>query len=60
MGASLNLTTQGLPKILLGSDQLTAARIRGTQALCQSNDKASNRLEGPFLSLKTGMSECLI
>ena len=33
-------------KILLGGDQLTVARVRGTQALRASEDKAVDRLEG--------------
>ena len=33
-------------KILLGGDQLTAARVRGTQALRVTQDKACDRLHG--------------
>ncbi len=33
-------------KILLGGDQLTAARVRGTQALRVTQDKACDRLQG--------------
>ena len=33
-------------KLLLGGDQLTAARIRGTQALRVTQDKAVDRLQG--------------
>ena len=33
-------------KLLLGGDQLTAARIRGTQALRVTQDKAADRLQG--------------
>ena len=33
-------------KILLGGDQLTVARVRGTQALRKTESKAVNRLEG--------------
>lgn len=37
-------------KILLGGDQLTAARIRGTQALRATQDKAVERLQGLILA----------
>lgn len=45
--------------ILLGGDQLTAARVRGTQALQAIEDKAVDRLEflGLYQSLLTGMQE---
>lgn len=33
-------------KILFGGDQLTVARIRGTQALRDTQDKPTDRLEG--------------
>ena len=33
-------------KVLLGDDQLNVARIRGTQALHSTHDKAVDRLEG--------------
>ena len=33
-------------KILLGGDQLTVARVRGTQTLRDSEDKVVDRLEG--------------
>ena len=33
-------------KILLGGDQLTVARVRGTQALRQTEDTAVNHLQG--------------
>ena len=32
--------------ILFGGDQLTVVRIRGTQSLCDTHDKAIHRLEG--------------
>ena len=31
---------------MIGGDQLTVARICGTQALCDTHDKAFDRLEG--------------
>ena len=33
-------------KLLLGGDQLTAARVRGTQALQVTQDRACDRLQG--------------
>ena len=33
-------------KILLGGDQLTIARVRGTQCLFHGSDKAMKRLQG--------------
>ena len=42
-------------KLLLGGDQLTAARICGTQALRVTQDKAIDRLEGQLQ--RTGMQE---
>ena len=32
--------------VLFSGDQLTVARIRGTQTLCDTQDKAIDRLEG--------------
>ena len=45
-GSMLNFDNTRFYKILFGGDQLTAARIRGTQALRDSQDKAVDRLEG--------------
>lgn len=45
-GARIEFDNTAFTKILLGGDQLTVARVRGTQALRQSEDKAADRLEG--------------
>ena len=46
MGACLIFDNTQFFKILLGGDQLTAARVCGTQALRDTEDKAVDRLEG--------------
>ncbi len=45
-GSSLAFDNTRFHKILLGGDQLTVARVRGTQALRVSEEKAVDRLEG--------------
>lgn len=45
-GSSVDYDTTIFFKILLGGDQLTVARVRGTQALRQNEDTAVNRLQG--------------
>ena len=45
-GSSLEFDNTRFFKILLGGDQLTVARVRSTQALRQSEDRATDRLEG--------------
>ncbi len=45
-GSSLAIDNTQFHKILLGGDQLTVARVRGTQALRFSEEKAVDRLEG--------------
>lgn len=45
-GGQLSFDDTGFFKILFGGDQLTAARIRGTQALRVTQDRAADRLEG--------------
>ena len=45
-GGSVEIDDTRFSKVLLGGDQLTAARIRGTQALRSTHDKAVDRLEG--------------
>lgn len=45
-GSELEFDNTKFSKILLGGDQLTSARVRGTQALRLSEDKAVDRLEG--------------
>ena len=45
-GCTVDYDTTEFFKILLGGDQLTVARVRGTQALRQTEDTAENRLQG--------------
>lgn len=45
-GGEIDYDDSQLYKILLGGDQLTAARVRGTQALRQTEDKVVDRLQG--------------
>lgn len=45
-GSKLEYDDTEFFKILFGGDQLTAARIRGTQALRVTQDKAVDRLQG--------------
>ncbi len=45
-GNSLAIDNTRFHKILLGGDQFTVARVRGTQALRVSEEKAVDRLEG--------------
>ena len=45
-GSTIDFDNTRFFKILLGGDQLTAARVRGTQALRDTEDKAVDRLEG--------------
>jgi hypothetical protein len=45
-GGKLSFDDTEYFKILFGGDQLTAARIRGTQALRVTEDEAVDRLEG--------------
>ena len=45
-GCTVDYDTTEFFKILLGGDQLTVARVRGTQALRQTEDTAVNRLQG--------------
>lgn len=45
-GSTLDFDDTRFHNIILGGDQLTVARVRGTQALRISEDKAIDRLEG--------------
>lgn len=45
-GGTLSYDDTEFFKLLLGGDQLTAVRIRGTQALRVTQDEAVDRLEG--------------
>ena len=45
-GSRIEFDNTSFSNILLDGDQLTVARVRGTQALHQSEDKAADRLEG--------------
>ena len=45
-GSTIPCDDTRLLKVLLGGDQLTVARVCGTQALRASEDKAVDRLEG--------------
>ena len=41
----------------MGGDQLTVARVRGTQALRQAQDRPVDRLEGLGLACQNGLSK---
>ncbi len=45
-GGQIDFDDTRFSEILFGGDQLTAARIRGAQALRQSEDSAVDRLQG--------------
>ena len=45
-GSKLDFDNTQFFQVLMGGDQLTVARVRGTQALRQAQDRPVDRLEG--------------